>query len=745
MLEPVWDDITWQSKQPDDFIDEDDYYGVDKANLAASLIHKGYVRNQKIKVTVDIQHFQPYQRENGLTISLVRYTRILCKEKAYLLSPIVINSTKADINIQRISGQTITVSLLIPKHISPTINLNARLMQIDYRIEVKAELDEHQQYPSPTIINHQQSDVQLSCMKVELPIVIGTLPSINATPPDQLDPKFVKGVNHFIQINEPRQQPYQQQQKQRSSNSIRPSTLSSPLDLLSLSLPKSPFSKNNRYTKLKRNSNPIFPSSSVYQSQVSLPPSVPPHHNHLGKYYKTIKTIDESDEEDNADNNQQEDHNDDEEEDDEENEMGESYKCNSPTTTLSPHNINLRLSLGASFGISPDDIHISRSPSYVSTSATRTNFIVSTINESKDSVSIIQTESSTTSSHLQYVEHPSNQHRDTSIPSSSSSSTSSSNQINNIPDMNHDNLQACTKTTSTNIRQTDYSFRKRSQDSNEELLVNNNHDRNEMNLHQTASALNTPLTCISFNKQNSALSLSPNEYIYDDNGCNNNKNNDNNNNNNNTFIKKEQGLKNQQDMKSSSSIYSTSSSSEISVDAGRQQKDSNHKELSIGIFRQTSVFSNYRQTNISPLPSPLENKSMIKEEDDNSDEEKIMEDIYKPESSIDKIGIQGTYTEPIKSPTTSTKSSQLNQSNKNERLVLVDESNNETNSIPLEGEEQEVQNGRREGVEEEEEESLVFDKPHENPIVNENSDLDSDSDDEDFVTILARREKEIKK
>lgn len=46
MLEPVWDNITWQSKQPDEFIDEDDYYGIDKANLAASLIHKGYLRSR---------------------------------------------------------------------------------------------------------------------------------------------------------------------------------------------------------------------------------------------------------------------------------------------------------------------------------------------------------------------------------------------------------------------------------------------------------------------------------------------------------------------------------------------------------------------------------------------------------------------------------------------------------------------------------------------------------------------------
>ncbi|KAI9301769.1 hypothetical protein BJ944DRAFT_252053 [Cunninghamella echinulata] len=831
MLEPVWDKITWQSKLPDDFIDQDDYYHMDEVTLSASLIHKGYIRNQKINVTVDIQHFQPYQRENGLTISLVRCTRILCKDKAYLLSPIVINSKKIDIDIQRTSGQTITASLLIPNHISPTINLNARLMQVDYRIEVKAELDEYQQYPTPIIHNHQfkqQTGVHLSCMKLELPIVIGTLPN-NLSPPDILDPKFVKGINHFTQDNEPKQQPF----VKSASLSSRPSSFSSPLDLLSLSLPKSPFSKNNhRYTTLKRNSTPNYPSA--YRSQISLPPTVPPHlenEDKNKKYYKTIKTIDENDEEegegegnDDKDKEQEkqdsEDDDNDEKDDNDDSKNSNIHEDDDMSTRFNQPGINLRLSLGEAFHVSPMDMNISRSTTYASTSHPKTSILTSTIYESKSNISMIQSECTTPVSsvpssngqdividssiqnqvayveslpsihttsntdnddvnvrnHIETITTTIQQNNDYLInhsqdememESTKSNHSSISNDVqghaeatiikqNTVHLMNHSQVNeeemesannssnnSCnnghfikdhteTTTLKTAINQTNNHLIDHSQgkENEEKGSIKSNHDSLSKSSPRSSSS---SIHSIPINLQNKTPSppLSPNQDIDDpitttqvNKSVKNKEKVD--------ELLQQEKLDDPQDIVSLSSF--TTSLSKVSVDAGQQQQiydknENEQKHLSIGICRQVSVFSNYRQTDhLSPLPSPSENKKMTIHCEEQ--EQENVDTIHKPESKIDNLDIQGTYIEPILSPRASLRKSFFSNDS-HDRMVLVN--NNKDGN----GSNEDLNNN-----ENEDDQDYIYDKPHEIPTDDSDSDMYSDSDDEDFVTILARREKE---
>ncbi|CAO3593169.1 unnamed protein product [Absidia cylindrospora] len=267
-LEPVWDNVAWNSTKTTStpMQDEDSSNThVDHAELSASIPHQGYIRGQKIPVTVDIRHFQPYQKANGLTVSLVRCTRVLCKEKAYLLPPTIISSTKADIDVKKTSGQTITQHLLIPRHISPTINLNARLLQVDYRIEIRANLNPQNQHHH-SIVAPWTTMPDLGCMCFELPVVIGTLPFSSSSlcvPPDILEPKFVKGVKHVEQDNLPRPNTYQSSsasshynRKSRRLCSLTPMNLSSSLldmyastnmlwDRLS---PSSPTTKNHSPT-----------------------------------------------------------------------------------------------------------------------------------------------------------------------------------------------------------------------------------------------------------------------------------------------------------------------------------------------------------------------------------------------------------------------------------------------------------------------------------------------------------------
>ncbi|KAI8077682.1 uncharacterized protein BX664DRAFT_343212 [Halteromyces radiatus] len=288
LIEPIWNRVSWHAENSEDMIDQDDYHGYDQTTVSASIPHKGYTRDQVIPITVDIQHFQPYQRANGLTVSLIRCTRILCKEKAYLLSSTVVTSTKLDIDIQRTSGQTITTSLLIPKYISPTITLNARLMQVDYRIEVRAEMDGEDTINdlSTYLMDKRRTCTNLASMRVELPIVIGTLPmKLSTLPPDILDPKFVKGVKHIGQENQSMQQQQQQQQQPKQQPSVLSSLAS--MDLL-FSLPSNVLeisSTSFRWdisSSFKRASNIISQKSHPYQEPNSIP-AYQQQHSHQSK------------------------------------------------------------------------------------------------------------------------------------------------------------------------------------------------------------------------------------------------------------------------------------------------------------------------------------------------------------------------------------------------------------------------------------------------------------------------------
>lgn len=86
-------------------------------------------------------------------------------------------------------------------------------MQVDYHIEVRADLDESDitmassgmtMMTMMTMMKdkRQGRDVDLTSMRLELPVIIGTLPSSPSTlPPDVLNPKFVKGVKHIGEEN----------------------------------------------------------------------------------------------------------------------------------------------------------------------------------------------------------------------------------------------------------------------------------------------------------------------------------------------------------------------------------------------------------------------------------------------------------------------------------------------------------------------------------------------------------------
>ncbi|KAI9489558.1 hypothetical protein BDB00DRAFT_608756 [Zychaea mexicana] len=53
--------------------------GEGTATLTASVPKEAFVRNLPVPVTIEIKHFEPFQRKQGLMIALIRTCRIVCK------------------------------------------------------------------------------------------------------------------------------------------------------------------------------------------------------------------------------------------------------------------------------------------------------------------------------------------------------------------------------------------------------------------------------------------------------------------------------------------------------------------------------------------------------------------------------------------------------------------------------------------------------------------------------------------
>lgn len=124
--------------------------------------------------------------------------------RSYLLSDSVVHYVKADIDVTQDGGftQTIVRSILIPGTITPTIEINGQLLEVSYKVRVRAQLQETS-YELP-VVNFPSDFQSLAGMTVEIPITIGTLPvSPTHTPMSPISPRF---VNPFEQP-EPELQP----------------------------------------------------------------------------------------------------------------------------------------------------------------------------------------------------------------------------------------------------------------------------------------------------------------------------------------------------------------------------------------------------------------------------------------------------------------------------------------------------------------------------------------------------------
>ncbi|ORY92046.1 hypothetical protein BCR43DRAFT_78775 [Syncephalastrum racemosum] len=108
------------------------------------------------------------------------------ENRAFTFPSTVVHAVKADVELMHQNLQSISRVLSIPKWISPTVDGDGRILEISYKVRVRAQLQdlttvygEEDTLDITTTVDFQA----LSCMTADIPVVIGTLPSTDAEPP----------------------------------------------------------------------------------------------------------------------------------------------------------------------------------------------------------------------------------------------------------------------------------------------------------------------------------------------------------------------------------------------------------------------------------------------------------------------------------------------------------------------------------------------------------------------------------
>lgn len=110
----------------------------------------------------------------------------------------IVHSVKADVDVNADTSysQSIGRSLLIPRSISPTVDINACMLEIVYKVRVRAQLQDRRRSAdedySQIEINVETGAQSLAALTIDIPVVIGTLPlTEEMTPAVYLEPRFI--------------------------------------------------------------------------------------------------------------------------------------------------------------------------------------------------------------------------------------------------------------------------------------------------------------------------------------------------------------------------------------------------------------------------------------------------------------------------------------------------------------------------------------------------------------------------
>jgi hypothetical protein len=159
----------------------------DKCALRVTLPCLGCQAGITIPVSVSIWNNQEISRKQAIAVSLIRINHVYANDRVYMSQPEKIHRVVTDLNLVKrgdaMSVQMMYIGLPIPKHILPTITLEASpLMSVSYFVRVHV-------YAQNGIYQPIGGDGQLlDAMMVDLPFTIGTIQNNHASTPSLLPP-----------------------------------------------------------------------------------------------------------------------------------------------------------------------------------------------------------------------------------------------------------------------------------------------------------------------------------------------------------------------------------------------------------------------------------------------------------------------------------------------------------------------------------------------------------------------------
>ncbi|ORX44237.1 hypothetical protein DM01DRAFT_1340425 [Hesseltinella vesiculosa] len=142
-----------------------------KTAIRATTNTIGIHRGGSLDLTIHIWHSTNFQRMSGVSVVLLRQRLMNYRGNTYAQADATVMTMRANVDLRQENKfvQTLNCTLDIPENITPTIGQNGHLLQVSYKVMIKAQLqDGTYQIPNSTHVQR--------FMSLEIPLTICTVP-----------------------------------------------------------------------------------------------------------------------------------------------------------------------------------------------------------------------------------------------------------------------------------------------------------------------------------------------------------------------------------------------------------------------------------------------------------------------------------------------------------------------------------------------------------------------------------------
>ncbi|KAI8584720.1 hypothetical protein K450DRAFT_217681 [Umbelopsis ramanniana AG] len=136
-----------------------------KVRIIAKMPRFAFVRGDIIPIELSIKHFEPFTREKGIKVELIRIA-LFGKSKNQTPVQNALRSLVTDLNVSTSNFVfSATPHILIPTSTPPTIDINGKILNVQYQVRISINLN-----PSNGTVSKSNNVV------LEIPIVVATWP-----------------------------------------------------------------------------------------------------------------------------------------------------------------------------------------------------------------------------------------------------------------------------------------------------------------------------------------------------------------------------------------------------------------------------------------------------------------------------------------------------------------------------------------------------------------------------------------